>query len=277
MKKCFPNLPLDNRGQVLLIVVVTMIVALTAGLSIASRTITNLKLAKQNEESQRAFQAASSGIEKFLNSAAGSTGGGDLPSAKFETTVLTQTALTYVLNNSSEIDQDRGIDVWLSDYPNFANRYAGNITFYFGTKDQACNVTSGDKVMPALEITFLRGQTSNPILERRVYDPCASTRNNNFDTGSSASSLVIDGITFSRQTDPIGFGASGVNQGGLIARVIPLYNSALIGIKWENTPKSQGKLLESTGSSGETKRKIVYFESHPQFPVEVFPYSIISQ
>ena len=57
----------------LLVVVLTMIVALTVGLSLASRTITNMKISKQNEESQRAFQAAEAGIELAKESTQHST------------------------------------------------------------------------------------------------------------------------------------------------------------------------------------------------------------
>jgi len=56
----------NENGQILLIVVITMIVALTVGLSIASRTVTELRLSRQNEESQRAFNAAEAGIDRVL-------------------------------------------------------------------------------------------------------------------------------------------------------------------------------------------------------------------
>ena len=55
-----------QSGQILLIVVLTMIVALTVGLSIAARIVTELKISKQNEESQRAFQAAEAGIQQTI-------------------------------------------------------------------------------------------------------------------------------------------------------------------------------------------------------------------
>jgi hypothetical protein len=33
----------------------------------------------------------------------------------------------------------------------------------------------------------------------------------------------------------------------------------------------------STGTSGDTVRKVVYFQSYPQLPLEIFPYSLLSQ
>ncbi|MGE5041621.1 MAG: hypothetical protein ACM3IJ_01825 [Candidatus Levyibacteriota bacterium] len=107
-----------NSGQVLLLVVITMIVALTAGLALASRITTNLKLSKQNEDSQRAFQAASAGIDKYINSSSGTTLN-SINSSNFKTNVTQISGSTMILNNGNTIDQDRGIDVWLSNYPNY--------------------------------------------------------------------------------------------------------------------------------------------------------------
>lgn len=279
MEEMLKRTDFNSSGQVLLIVVVTMIVALTAGLTIASRTITNLKLSKQNEESQKAFQAASAGIEKFLNAATGSEGSGELDEASFQTTVLTQDSDEYLLNNGAAIDQDRGMDIWLSTHPDFSNQFDGTFTLHFGSAigndTQDCAVTSGRNVMPALEIVILTGTVTNPSVAKYVYDPCDARRAaNNFNAGTSTS-VNIGGINLSNGT-----GAISVTN-GLIARVIPLYNSAVIGINWAPSGglpiPIQGKLLESTGKSGETQRRIVYFESLPQIPVEVFPYVMMSQ
>lgn len=269
----------NSKGQVLLIVVVTMIVALTAGLTIASRTITNLRLSNQNEESQRAFQAASAGIERFLNATTGSEGTGDFEDATFETTVLTQDADEYLLNNGAAIDQDRGMDIWLSAHPDFSTQYNGSFTLHFGIdtseNTQSCSVTTGRNVMPALEIVMLTGSVSNPSLSKYVYDPCATRRSFNNFANPGSSGATIEGVDMQHSTAVINV------TNGLVARVIPIYNSAVIGINWAPSGGApipiQGKLLESTGQAGETQRKIVYFESLPQIPVEVFPYVIMSQ
>lgn len=63
---------IDNKnmrlksGQVLILVLLTVIVVLTIGLSVASRNITNLRTTTQTEQSQRAFTAAEGGIEDIL-------------------------------------------------------------------------------------------------------------------------------------------------------------------------------------------------------------------
>jgi Tfp pilus assembly protein PilX len=56
----------SEKGQMLLIVVLIMVVALTVGLSIAARSLVNLKIATDDENSQRAFSAAEAGIERLI-------------------------------------------------------------------------------------------------------------------------------------------------------------------------------------------------------------------
>lgn len=56
-----------KSGQVLILVLLTVIVVLTIGLSVASRNITNLRTTTQTEQSQRAFTAAEGGIEDVLS------------------------------------------------------------------------------------------------------------------------------------------------------------------------------------------------------------------
>lgn len=250
----------------LLVVVLTMIVALTVGLSLASRTITNMKISKQNEESQRAFQAAEAGIEKALESATGSS----LEftnNSKFTTTVTNPEGRSFLLNAGEVVEQDVGLDVWLSKYPNYANPTTDTIFVYWSTTNQGCGRTD-DNVVTALSIVTLSGNLSNPTVTREVYDPCTRIQNGSpFDSRGGS----VGGTSFNYVT------SISVNA-GLLMRVIPIYNSTKIGITTSsvNLPK-QGTIVESVGESGETVRRVQYFSSNPQIPLEIFPYSILSQ
>lgn len=264
-----------SSGQVLLIVVITMVVALTAGLSLASRTITNLKLSKQNEDSQRAFQAASAGVDKYINASSGQTYTSNLSNSNFTTTVTTVTGNILLLNNGDPVDQDRGIDVWLSTYPNYAAPlFTGSITMYWGGSTQIqCGTNSGIATRPAIEVLIVYGSVATPTVQKYVYDRCGRVTGTGVLTGSNPSGSVFNGVTFDTITAaPISI------SNGLIMKIIPLYNSSIIGL---NSPSMvfppQGKVIQSTGTSGDSARKIVYFESYPQIPNEIFPYAILSQ
>lgn len=279
-----------QNGQILLIVVLTMIVALTVGLSIAARVVTELKLSKQNEESQRAFQAAESGVaQAVLNS--NPTYQFTVPDLGNNSAVTTvkdaDIGSVIVMNNGQEVDQASGADVWLSDYsPNpaalFLNPMGGGspvaITLYWGTTIQSsCASSGGESVAPAIEVVLLKGTVANPTIAKNIYEVSGCTRI----TGAIAGTTVggpytFNGVTF-RNSVSLKFNGSDVTS-GLIMKVIPIFNSSIVRLQASGvTFPAQGSLITATGSSGDTVRKVVYFQSYPQMPLEIFPYSLISQ
>lgn len=70
----------SESGQTLIVILVIMVVSLTIGLSVASRSIVDVRLSTQGEQSQRAFSAAEAGIEDALRNDLGTVvaGGGTL-------------------------------------------------------------------------------------------------------------------------------------------------------------------------------------------------------
>lgn len=283
-----------QSGQILLVVVLTMIVALTVGLSIAARVVTELKISKQNEESQRAFQAAEAGIQQTLESKLSIIDPTKLENnAKFSTEFKDNSGSVIEVNNGLDVDQSVGADVWLSDYSTtqlnlFANPMGGgnpvNITMYWGDSTQTSCLSSGDKVAPAIEVVLLKGTVANPSIQKSIYETAgcgSSNRITNAVEGTAGTYTVgTDGIQFRNKASLLfGNPASSLSQ-GLIMKVIPIFNSTKIAFE-SNTPNvsfpSQGSRVDSTGTSGDTARKVEYFQSNPQLPLEVFPYSLISQ
>lgn len=265
---------IGSSGQALLLVVIVMVVLLTIGLSVASRTITNLKLSKQDEDSQKAFQAASAGIDKYINASASNPGQESLVSAKYDTNITNVGSglNAIILNNNESVVQDRGIDVWLSLYPNFLSQYNGTITVAWGNANEVdCAQSVGGKTSPALELLVLTGTRNAPVLAKYVYDGCASRRSTNGFSPPVVAPIVIGGTSF-----PYSAVLPAITN-GLIMKVIPIYNSAKVAIQGTTAFQPQGKLIESVGTAGDATRKIIYYESYPQIPNEIFPYAIISQ
>jgi|GEM_PF-282805 len=56
-----------QSGQVALIILLIMVVVLTLGVSLASRTVMDVTLTRQEEQGGRVYQAAESGVESALN------------------------------------------------------------------------------------------------------------------------------------------------------------------------------------------------------------------
>lgn len=273
MKKWFVCCGFRNeKGQILLIIVLTMVVALTVGLSVASRTVTNLKISKQNEESERAFQAAEAGIEQAIKSIRQSpVDANGVPIAFSNNSSATYDIKTtkgkqVLLNGGEDVDQDVGLDVWLSNYPDYSSSIANTtLTVYWGA-GQNCSAGSGNSVSAALEVIVLSGAISNPTFTKYVYDACSRVPGA---TAPTAGNIFLN-KSFQNQT-------SIVVTNGLIAKVIPLYNSSVIGIDSTVDLPSQGSQVDSVGRSGDTVRKVSFFAAYAQMPPEVFPYSMISQ
>lgn len=267
-----------QSGQILLIVVLSMVVALSVGLSIASRTISNLNISKQNEESQRAFQAAEAGLERAVRQVytGGDTAdfdGGLANNSNFDVDIKSEPSSQIQLNGGDIIERAVGLDVWMSNYPDYTSPYTGNVQLYWGQRSQDCGKTGAD-YPPALEVLLIYGNQDNPQLLREVFDPCGRVSGTN-------SALVTEnppdfmGTQYKYRAT---FPSSGTMTSGLLFKVIPIFNSTKMGIEGLNgSLPAQGSVITSTGKAGDTVRKIQYFQSYPQIPNELFPYAIVSQ
>lgn len=257
----------DNaqRGQALLIVILIMVVSLTIGLSVASRSIVNLRTSTEEENSQRAFSAAEAGIEKALATGAGITAAQDLGNNAFikEVSVGEASGTEFVLNGGNMVDKDQGIDLGLSqDYPKYeTSQNINSLSIYWGSQADTCPNSA------AIELIVLSGSSNSPRSTRYVYDPCS--RGNNF-ASPNTGSYIISGKNFAYQA------LIGNISNGLITRLVPLYANTQIGVTSGTSLPPQGRVIQSTGASGGTERKITYFAGYPQLPVEFFQYILFS-
>ncbi len=265
----------SQRGQILLIVVLVMVVALTVGLSVATRTITNLRTSTDEENSSRAFSAAEAGIEQALSNKSAISGSFTNKSS-YNTTVSTLAGVNILLNNGLAISKDTPVDVWLSDYPTYANPYTGNFTIFWGSDSDACNASESSNSLAALEVVLLTGTKANPVLTRYAFDPCQTRSTSNSFTYIPQAFGNVGGHAFS-------YRRSIVISSGLFMRIIPLYSSAIIGVKGCDGSNSnctslpsQGTIIESVGTADTAKRKIVHFSANASLPTEVFPYVLFT-
>ena len=272
------RLRFNDRGQALLIVVLIMVVALTVGLSVGSRSITNLRTSTEEENSQRAFSAAEAGIEQALKVAGTGT---VIANKQFGPTgtQIQQVDITainwnlFLMNGGNTIPRDEGADLWLSP-TDFSSPWTGTLTLYWGSSTDSC--TSNPPTMAAIEVTVISGSKAAPTSTRYAYDPCTAGRSgaggNNF-TSASTASQVIQGKTLGFKTP-----TSITMTSGLIARITPLYASTIIGIQVNSGPvlPAQGNVISSTGTSGGTSRKVSVFQSFGSVPSEFFPYVLFA-
>jgi len=266
-----------QKGQILLIIILVMTVALTIGLSVATRTITNIRTSADEESSQRAFSAAEAGIEQVLQN--NNSGNGSFTNnTTYQTSVSSVGGTGFLLNNGSPILKDTAVDVWLAPYPNMNTPWTGAVTIYWGSSSDNCTNSEATNSMAALEIVLITGTKANPRLFNYPIDPCDARANvNRFDNDS------IDTNNTTAQGRTFGFRKSIEITNGLLLRIIPLYaptRGAIISCSCDgntiiNFPP-QGTLVTSTGSSGDTQRKIVGFREYPKLPLQLFPFVIFA-
>ncbi len=273
MRKVFFFEGINNRsGQALLVIILVMVVALTVGLSVAVRTTSNLRTSSENENSERAFSAAEAGIEQSLSTNSSISTTSLANNSSYETTVSTSGGGDFDLNNGSVVLKDEPVDVWLSSYPSYASPWSGNLSINWGTASDTCSASESTNTQAAIEVVLIFGTKASPKTTTYHLDPCAArASSNNFDNAVAPGDTVNGKSYAHKKSIPI--------ASGLIARIIPLYAPTAMALqKGAADPSlpSQGSVVTSTGSSDNTKRKIVSFRSHPKLPIELFPFIFFS-
>lgn len=259
-------MPNKQNGQVLLIIVLVMVVGLTIGLSLASRSITNLRTSEEEVTSQQALSAAEAGIEQVSKTNASIANGSFLNNTTYNTSITSVSGNSFLLNGGNDVLKDDGADVWLSNYSTdsaklYQNPWSGNLGIYWGKDNNGCN-------QAALEIVVISGSRANPVSRKYAFDPCLSRTSQNHFT------FVSSGGQASGKNFPF---ASSINiSNGLILRVLPLYQETSIGVSGDSALPSQGEIVTSVGTSGTTSRKVTVFQGFPTLPSEYFPYGLFS-
>lgn len=266
----------SQKGQMLLIVVLTMVVALSVALALASRSITNLRISTEEQNSQKALFAAEAGVEIAVKTGSGSSVLKPLGSAHITTVSLTdiQGIQDFLLYNGARVPQDDGADIWLTNYTqNYSRLYAppywnGQLTFYWGTASDICSPSASTNTMAALEVFIITGTRGNPTMYKYAFDPCSQRANINKFLPAQTGAYQLnttDGVK------KFAFKSSQITvTNGLVARVIPVYAGTAIWVHGSNNFPSQGKIITSVGSAGTTTRKIVYFQGYESIPSEFF-------
>lgn len=271
----------NQKGQALLVVVLVMVVILTIGLSVAARTIVNLRTSTEEENSERAFSAAEAGLERALISTSTSsiTDSSLGNNAKFTADITPISGTQIPINNGTLISQDSGSDLWMVPHnpdgsPNYfsAPPWSGFFTVYWGRD------TTGDCNNAAVEVIVLMGTSASSMSSQHyAFDPCAARRgSNNFQNTGPGGTVGSEPAYLYSARIPAAGNLSNVQM----ARIIPLYHNDYIGVVASANLPEQGRTVSSTGAvgipgnPGETKRKITVFKGWPSLPDEYFQYVV---
>ena len=270
-----------ESGQALLIVLLVMAVVLTIGLSVVSRSVTDIKISQQEEESARALSAAEAGVEEALKS--GSLNPVDVgPVGGTITAYITKSDLGGQRNfnfGGTKFAAGDTQTLWLANHDSNGNVIAGGwsgntLTVYWGN-------SPASSTLPAMEATLVYRVGINSYRQAKyAYDSDftrAGPGRNGFTQSSAGTTL--DGVTYAYKATL----NTNVSPAQIyFLRIKLLYNDNSPQIIAVQVPAGtvvpvQGTCYESTASvpsSGVTRkvRQCEYFKTPPG----IFDYVLFS-
>lgn len=259
---------IHESGQILLITLLVVSVAVTIVLSLVGRATTDVAISNQIIESSRAFNAAEAGIEQALKTGA-ATSGSVTGGASYTVTKTDIGGSAGVFAFPNKTTRGQSETVWLAGQDG-ANPYVG-------ASFDVC--WSSEPTTPAMVISIVYKTAAGSYrIARAAFDPDLTRgASNNFSPVGATSGGCGDSLTTYKQT--VTFASLGVGSGDtvLLARITPLYSDSRIEINTQSVLPLQGSRFESTSTLGSgVTRKVVVFQLY-RSPPSVFDNVIYSQ
>ena len=264
---------LNQKGQALLIVLLSMSVILTIVLSILSRSVTDIAVTTREEEALRAFSAAEAGVEQALLEGGFQVLTGDFEenSSSFRAEVSGFAEGTSEFAYPIEIASGDTATVWFVAHDDNGSLICdATHPCYTGTQMTVCwgNVgTPADSVTtPALEVSVLYAATpgdySTVRVARQTFDANTLRRASNSFSYACGATVDFAGLGI----PAVSFGT----QNGLqVAKLRMIYNtgvSHLLGVDAGNILPAQGAKIDSVGNAGESTRRVEVYKLFADLP-----------
>ncbi len=277
---------INQKGQAVLVVLLSMAIALTVVLSILGSTTSDIKVGTNETQSQRAFSAAESGIEQALLTKGNASGTLQDNISSYNATLVGLAKGQFDFSYPSDIISGDSAILWfVSHTANGTFDCASNPCYngrffdiYWGKQGSDPNQST----TPAIEISvyYLLNPgvyTSASIrVSQAVYDPNSSRRVSNsyaapapaspcpctVGTTTYAFGTLIDLFVMGVPVDPLATPPNSVtyNYGPLFMVVKMIYNTVTpqpVAFHTDKTLPSQGSQVDSTGNlNNATYRKI---------------------
>ncbi len=233
MPKILPSLKNSTQGQTILVILLVIAVILTVGLSIVSRSVTDIKISQQSQEAARALWVAQAGLEQALRANAG------IPGADNATLNNVQYAVDRAELSGTEflfpekLLAQESATLWLMGHLESTGALDPT-TYYQGQRLTLYWGEGGEK--PAVEASLIyKDAAGNFLFQRYTFDANANRAANETHFTTVGGSGTIKGKTLSY---------SGVlNLPNLAAGNVPY----LLRIKllFNNSPQSVGVLTDA--------------------------------
>lgn len=260
-----------QKGQVLLITVLVLSIAVTVGLSLIGRTTTDIAISRQIEESARAFNAAEAGLEEALKTRIGRADVvvAEAEGVRYTTEVRDIGGESAVLTLPKITINGQTETIWLA--PLDANNLplVNDAAAYTGNLDVCWSADKG----AALEAALLVGTAGDYHVERYAFDENATRIGTNYFSAVGAPGGACGDIANAyRATITVPVGAA-------MLRVRPLYADARIAVSPQGgrvLPK-QGVEVTATGTTLTGVSRKIVVKTQFAGPPAAFDYVVYSQ
>ncbi len=266
----------NQRGQILVIVLLVMLVGLTMGLALFARTTTDIAISNRVAESTRAFGAAEAGIEQALQGTITQTQTAEVvpgSGISYTTTVADIGGTDGVFNIEETIERGDTTTVWLVNHDATGNLVEAP-TYQGSSIDLCWNSAGSNTSAVVVTLLYQDAPTGQYRAAQAAYDP-QSDRENNFQTPDNTGGGNCGGaFTYRTTLTFASFGpvaSSGINPAVdtlLALRIMTVYENATVAVDppaGVNLPK-QGQNIVSDGVAGTTNRRIEVFKYYQDAP-----------
>lgn len=155
-----------QSGQVVVILLLLMLVALSIGLAVTQRSVTDVTTSTQSEQSSRAFSAAEAGIAKALSGSVptGSFSLDNSSSANFDTSAWLPIPGSSAGIEYPAIGRERAAQFWFTNPDDPSITYTGDkVWLYFGNEN-------ADNDKPAVEVEIVMLANNQFYSQTYYYD-----------------------------------------------------------------------------------------------------------
>lgn len=256
-------------GQIVLIVVLLTVLGLTVGLSLISRTVTDVRISSQIEQSGRAFSAAEAGIESALSiqsNAFTPKGNIQLGDSKAEYSVAKQggnaDTIPFPVTATGQSQS-----AWLMDHTEEGALDEAGYSYPSDSAMDICWNSAGNDV-PAMIVTLTYKEDGEYRLAKAAYDPTVGRGNNFLPANTDTEGNYCDGgYSFKKTIIPaVDFGMSTAAQ-LILLRLTPVYVSASTAVKPAVRLPVQGRIITSVGTTNtNVTRKIQVNQGYQILP-----------
>jgi len=245
-----------NRGQVALVVLIISAIALTLGLSLADRVRTDIKTDTDDEQLQRAFNAAESGIENYLVDPGSEYEGSDGSLAE----VSSSSVIGDVIGFEEQTIRDHYAYFWLvghnGDDINMAESYGSD----------SIGICYND-FPGAMAVYYFYVDAGNYKVDRTVYNIQDDWMNDGInDDVYGEISGMCEGYSFGMSFNKVDGSNPSITPLLLVIRPINGASRFAVMAQGGATIPSQGIIIDSIGRSGKASTTVsVYKRWDPSY------------